>query len=186
MDDPQIIALYERRAEAAIKETDRKYGSLLYSQARNILFDRRDSEEAVSETYLKIWNTIPPEKPLHFKAWLFKLARHICIDRYRAINSKKRRAGEYALSLEELSDCVSGEQDVESQLAQQELCAAIDGFLRQLPRQQRGIFLQRYFFADPVKRIASDHRLKEANVKTMLYRTRQGLKHYLQQEGFVL
>lgn len=186
MEDLQIIALYENRKEEAVRETDRKYGRLLYAQAGNILPDRRDREEAVSDTYVRVWNAIPPEKPLCFKAWLLKLARRLCIDRFRALNSEKRRSTEYALSLEELGDCISGSEDLMDALREKELRHAIDRFLRQLPQRERTVFLCRYFFADPIKTIASQYDLKEANVKTLLYRTRQSLKQYLQQEGLIL
>lgn len=186
MDDARIISLYEKRDEEAVQQTDLKYGRLLYAQASNILPDLRDREEAVSDTYVRTWNRIPPEKPLCFRAWLLKLSRHLCIDRFRTLKSEKRRGSEYALSLEELGDCVSGVEDPMDILQAQELQLALHAFLRQLPERERTIFLCRYFFADPLARIASQHKLKEAHVKTLLYRTRQRLKKYLQQEGFIL
>lgn len=186
MEDAQIIVLYEKRKEEAVRETDRKYGRLLYAQAGNILSDPRDREEAVSDTYVRTWNTIPPQKPLCFKAWLLKLVRRLSIDRFRSLKSEKRRSSEYALSLEELSDCVCGTEDPADALREKELRLAIDRFLRQLPELQRNVFLCRYFFSDSIRDIASAFRLKEANVKTMLYRSRQGLRNYLQQEGLML
>lgn len=186
MDDVHIITLYEKRDEEAVRQTDLKYGRLLHSQATNILPDLRDREEAVSDTYVRAWNRIPPEKPLCFRAWLMKLCRNLCIDRFRALNSEKRRTSEYALSLEELGDCVSGKEDPLDAVQQQELQAAIHRFLRQLPEREQTIFLCRYFFADSLRFIASQHKLKETHVKTLLYRTRQSLKKYLQQEGFIL
>ena len=185
MEDLQIIALYENRKEEAVRETDRKYGRLLYAQAGNTLPDRRDREEAVSDTYVRVWNAIPPEKPVCFKAWLLKLARRLCIDRFRALNSEKRRGSEYALSLEELGDIVSGSDDPMDALPQKELLQAIECFLQQLPQRERQVFLCRYFFSDPIKRIAAGCDLKPAHVKTLLYRTRQSLKQYLQQEGLI-
>ena len=186
MDDARIISLYEKRDEEAVRQTDLKYGRLLHSQATNILPDLRDREEAVSDTYVRAWNSIPPAKPLCFRAWLMKLSRHLCIDRFRTLRSEKRRGSEYALSLEELGDCVSGTEDPSDILQQQELQEAIHAFLRCLPERERTVFLCRYFFADSLRHIASQHKLKEAHVKTLLYRTRQRLKNYLQQEGFIL
>lgn len=186
MDDARIISLYEKRDEEAVRQTDLKYGRLLHAQAANILPDSRDQEEAVSDTYVRTWNSIPPDKPLCFRAWLMKLSRHLCIDRFRAMKSEKRRGSEYALSLEELGDCVSGEENPMDLLQEQELQSALHAFLRQLPERERTVFLCRYFFSDSLSRIASQHKLKESHVKTLLYRTRQSLKNYLQQEGFIL
>ena len=106
MEDQGIIALFFDRSEQAIVETDKKYGRYCYSIAYNILSNREDSEESVSDTYLEAWNTIPPRHPGFLNAFLAKITRHISIDRWRKRSAKKRGGGEIILALEELEDCV--------------------------------------------------------------------------------
>ena len=105
MEDQGIIALFFKRSEQAIEETDKKYGGYCYSIAYNILTNREDSEESVSDTYLAAWNTIPPRCPNFLNAFLAKMTRHISIDRWRKLSAKKRGGGEIILALEELEEC---------------------------------------------------------------------------------
>lgn len=53
-DDEEIVRLYFDRDEAAIRETDRKYGKFLFGIAYNILHDRLDCEECRNDTYLGV------------------------------------------------------------------------------------------------------------------------------------
>lgn len=106
MEDQGIIALFFDRSEQAIEETDKKYGGYCYSIAYNILSNREDSEESVSDTYLAAWNTIPPRRPNFLNAFLAKMTRHISIDRWRKLSAKKRGGGEIILALDELEECV--------------------------------------------------------------------------------
>lgn len=111
MKDEQIIALYFARNEDAIGETDKKYGARLLQLAQRILLDQFACEEVRSDTYLKTWNVIPPQRPPVFPAFLSRLTRQGAIDRYRRDGAQKRGAREYLLSLEELGDAVGGEAD---------------------------------------------------------------------------
>ncbi len=115
MEDQGIIALFFDRSEQAIEETDKKYGGYCYSIAYNILSNREDSEESVSDTYLAAWNTIPPRRPNFLNAFLAKMTRHISIDRWRKLSAKKRGGGEIILALDELEECVDS-HNVESRM----------------------------------------------------------------------
>ena len=117
MEDQGIIALFFERSEQAIEETDKKYGGYCYSIAYNILSNREDSEESVSDTYLAAWNTIPPRRPNFLNAFLAKMTRHISIDRWRKLSAKKRGGGEIILALDELEECVerdNGEKGIDT------------------------------------------------------------------------
>lgn len=116
MEDQGIIALFFDRSEQAIEETDKKYGGYCYSIAYNILSNREDSEESVSDTYLAAWNTIPPRRPNFLNAFLAKMTRRISIDRWRKLSAKKRGGGEIILALDELEECVDT-HNVETELA---------------------------------------------------------------------
>ena len=186
MEDSEIVALYWQRNEAAIGETRRKYGRYLAKIAHNILSSREDGEEIVNDTCLKAWNSIPPDRPDSLAAFLGKITRRLSIDALRTRTRVKRGAGEYALSLSELEECIPGETGPEEQLELSLLAQAISNYLRTLAPQARNAFIGRYFYLDPLKEVAAHLGMSESKAKTVLYRVRQGLKTYLTQEGFTV
>lgn len=186
MEDSEVIELYWRRNEAAIRETRRKYGRYLAKIAHNILSSREDGEEVVNDTCLKAWNSIPPNRPDSLSAYLGKIARRLSIDALRTRTREKRGAEEYALSLSELEECVPAGVGPEEELELSLLAQAINDYLRTLVPQARSAFIGRYFYLDPLKEVAAHLGMSESKAKSMLYRVRQGLKTYLTQEGFTV
>lgn len=184
MKDEEIVSLYWQRKEDAIGETRKKYGSYLGKIAWQILKNREDSEESVNDTYLQAWNSMPPQKPQTLSTYLGRLTRQLSIDIYRSRNRAKRGGSEYALSLAELEDCVSGGDSTLEEADAHLLAETVGQYLRELSPQSRAVFLRRYYFMDPLGEIAQSHGFTESKVKSMLYRTRQGLRSYLEQEGF--
>ena len=184
MDDKAIIDLYFARSERAISETSVKYGGFCYSIAYNILSNREDSEESVNDTYLAAWESMPPHKPSALSAYLAKLTRRISIDRFRYRTREKRMASEYAVSLSELGDCVSGGNTTEELVNVKLLADTIGIFLRLQSEDVRTVFLGRYYFLDSVREIAAYCGMSESKVKSLLHRTRLSLKAYLEKEGF--
>lgn len=186
MQDDMIVELFWDRNERAIQETEQKYGQYLSKIAYNILRDLEDSKESVNDTYLKAWNSMPMHRPSVLSTYLGKLTRHLSIDIYRKRNSKKRLASEYALSLSELGDCVSGHDTTEQCIDLCLLAEAINTYLRSLSPEARSVFVGRYYFIDSLREVASYYGMSEAKVKSMLYRCRMGLRAYLEKEGFTL
>ena len=184
MDDRQIIDLYWQRDEAAIAATDDRYGDRLLTVAQHILTDWNESEEAVNDTYLKAWDAMPPHRPERLCAFLCRITRQLSIDRYRRRAADKRLPSQYALSLEELAECVSGGDRPEESVDLQELAMSIRAYLVRLAPPARQAFVCRYFFADSLREIAARQDVTVSQVKSMLYRTRQGLREHLQKEGF--
>ena len=187
MEDREIVNLYLQRDERAIEESTRKYSRYLYRISYGILSNEEDAEECESDVYLDAWNSIPPNEPEDLKSYLGKLARRNAIDKWRMETAEKRGGTEYALSVDELAECLSsGDDPTAEEVEAKELGAAIDRFLRTLPATVRQVFLRRYWFADPVTDIADRFGFKETKVRTMLFRTREKLKTYLSGEGVVL
>lgn len=188
MKDAEIVALYWSREEEAVRQTQNKYERYLMTIAGHILASPEDAGEAVNDTYLAAWNSMPEQRPERLSAYLGKLVRQISIDLFRRSHSRKRGGGEYVLSLEELQDCCSGEgggiRTPEQQLLARELADSVQAYLSGLSREKRQIFLCRYFFLDPIKEIASYTGYSEGKIKSILYRIRQGLKEYLIKEGY--
>ena len=184
MEDQKIIDLYWQRSEQAIQETDAKYGGYCFSIAYNILTNREDSEESVSDTYLSAWHAMPPKRPGILSAFLGKITRHISIDRWRRRSAQKRGGGEIVLALEELEDCLSDGYSTEEAVQKKELAVFINRFLDTLPETERNIFLCRYWYVDPVKDIADTFGFSVGKVNSMLFRTREKLRRALEKEGY--
>lgn len=184
MEDTAIIELYLKRSEQAIVETDTKYGGYCYSIAYNILSNREDSEESVSDTYLTAWNTIPPRRPSFLNAFLGKVTRHLSIDRWRKQNAKKRGGGEIVLALEELGDCVDV-HNTESDFERKELTRVLNHFLSGLNETERNVFLCRYWYMDSIQTISEYSGFTQSKVTSMLHRVRGKLRKRLTEEGFL-
>jgi len=181
MEDKKIIALLWQRAESALDALAEKFGRGLLALARNILPDRRDAEEVVSDTYLALWHAIPPAKPDPLPPYVYRVGRNTALNRLRRDTAQKRSAWE--ISLEELSNSLSG-PSLEAQVEARALGQAIDAFLDTQSQSTRIIFLRRYWFGDSVKDIAKLMGMKESAVSVRLLRTREKLKDYLTEEGY--
>ncbi len=181
MDDRQIIDLYWERSEAAISETEKKYGKYCHYIAFNILSNSEDAEEVVNDTYLKLWNSIPPKKPDPLKPYAGTVCRNTALKRYTEQNAQKR--GGAASVIEELNECVPdgfSQNDIGESIA---LRDALNRFVRSLPERTQKIFIGRYFYASPIADIARSHSKSESYVTVLLLRTRKKLKQFLQKEG---
>ena len=182
MEDQGIIALFFERSEQAIEETDKKYGGYCYSIAYNILSNREDSEESVSDTYLKAWDSIPPTKPTYFFAYLSKICRFLCFGKLDWKNAAKRKAEMVELTAE-MELCIP-DLSREAQIQAQELGRLLNDFLGTLSEENRKLFMRRYWYADSVAEIAQRYRMGESKVKTRLFRTRNQLRVFLEKEGY--
>ena len=184
MDDKHIVDLYFSRSEEAITQTDKKYGRYCYSIAYNILTNKEDAEESVSDTYMTAWRAIPPRRPSMLSTFLGKITRHISIDRWRERSATKRGGGEVPLALEELKDCIAGMQDVEMEYERKEVLKTYVKFLEALPTTERRVFLCRYWYVESIETIADKFGFSQSKVKTMLHRTRVNLRKQFVKEGF--
>lgn len=182
MEDREIIALYFARSEQAIAETDGKYGPYCHSIAYHILENHDDSKECVNDTYLRVWNVIPPQKPTGFRAFLGRITRNLAIGRYRADRAQKRGGGSVELALDELREtaaCLPPDEAID----EAELARLIDAFLEDLTPEARVFFVRRYWYLYTVREIAAAHGVGVSKVKMSLLRSRNALKQRLEEEG---
>ncbi|MBR5188443.1 MAG: sigma-70 family RNA polymerase sigma factor [Clostridia bacterium] len=184
MEDQEIVELFWNRDEKAIDETAKKYGNFCYSIAYKILSNHEDSEESVNDTYIDAWNSIPPHKPEALSSFLGKITRRIAIDRWRINSAEKRGGGETALVLDELEECISNENDIETDMERKLLVETLNAFLGTLSVSERKVFVCRYFYMDSVESVSEKFGFSKGKVKSMLFRTREKLRVYLQKEGF--
>ena len=185
MEDSQIIEMFWQRSQQAITETAKKYGGQLHTLAKRILFSQEDAEECVNDTYHTTWNTLPPQKPDYFFAYLAKITRNFCFGRLDYHKAKKRDAQIVELS-EELECCIASPNDCEQHIEDEELGKLISRFLRTQSDEMRKVFVRRYWYMDSISDISVNMHLSESKVKSILFRIRGKLREYLESEGIML
>ena len=186
MEDNAIVALYFARSEQAIRETDKKYGAYLDTIAENILHRHEDAEEAVNDTYLAAWNTIPPTRPRVLRHFLSRIVRNQSFTRYSYLTAAKRSA-ETDILLSEIEDCLpDGRQNPAQRMEQREITRNINAFLGSLSREEQGIFVARYFYAVPLEQIAETYGNSVRQIQYRLQKMRSSLRKRLEQEGIVV
>ncbi len=181
MNDPEIIELYFKRDEKAIEETDAKYGKLCYRIAYNILNNHEDSEECVNDTYLGVWNAIPPTRPNNFVAFVCRITRNLSLNHLEKMSRQKRSAA-IVVSLDELAE-VLPDDSIADGLSNEYIGKAISNFLRSENEVTRNVFMRKYYFFDSIGDISKRFGFSESKVKSMLFHTRNKLKEYLIKEG---
>lgn len=181
--DEKIIDMYWERNPDAIQETDKKYGPLLKNVAHNILCDPLDCEECQNDTYFKIWNTIPSTKPTAFPAFIIRIMRQISIDRYRKKSSQKRIPSQLITSIQELEQSITSGPAIEEIYEAEEIGKMVSDYVGSLNDRQRYIFVDRFYMAESVEKIASDLSIPVKTAYWEIGRIKQGLKEYLQGQG---
>ena len=185
MDDARIIDLYWQRSEDAIEETRKKYGSFCYGIARNILSSHEDAEECVSDTWQRAWDSIPPQRPEFLRAWLGKVVRNLAINLWNQNHAQKRGAGVTAL-LGELEDCVPSQKSVEQAMEATELSEYISDWLMTLDREDRILFVRRYWNGISLKELAKERGIPPGKLAQRMFRLRTQLRTALEKEDVVL
>lgn len=184
MDDRQIVTLFFQRSEQAITALSSKYGDLCFMIAGNILGDARDAEECVNDAYLGAWNSIPPQSPDPLRAYICRIVRNLSLKKLRANSARKRGSG-FEISLSELETCIP-DNALEEQISANELTAHINAFLSGLSRDDRIMFVKRYWFAEPLSEIADAFGVTPHNASVRLSRIRGKLKQYLNHKEVVI
>lgn len=186
MEDDEIVQLLWDRKEAGLTALSDKYNNYCFSVSYHILYDREDAEECVNDTWLRVWNAIPPHRPSCLCGFIGKIVRNLSLNCHKKRHAGKRGGDNVNLALEELQECISDGKRVEEHLEQKILTDAIAAFLQSQPEQRRVIFLQRYFYLNQVKEIARTLGMKEGTVKSVLSRMRRDLQVWLEREAIYL
>ena len=181
LDDSELIERYFSRDESAIYETSVKYGGLCFKISNNILNSREDAEECVNETYLRIWNSIPPERPENFRGFISAAVRNLSLDRFRFL-SRKKRSAELEISLSELEN-VLPDESVSEKYSENGLSDILEEFLDTLSKDSRVIFLKRYWYFDSISEISAECGFSVSKIKKELTRARAKLRAFLSERG---
>ena len=184
MDDSKIIELFFARNQEAIQQTDKIYGRRLFLLADRIVQNEQDAEESVSDTYMKAWDTIPPQRPVHFFAYIAKICRNLALKRVDWKNAQKRSAEIVALT-QEMEGCIP-DASQDARIEARELGRLLDAFLRTLTPENQMVFLRRYWYADSVSDLSAMTGGSPNRVSLRLFRVREKLKKRLIKEGFLV
>ena len=145
--------------------------------ARSILNDHQDAEECVNDAYLGAWNSIPPQSPDPLRSYICRIVRNRSLKKLRT-NSAIKRGSQFEVSLSELEDCIP-DNSMDEQLSISELSAQINAFLAALPKDDRLMFVKRYWFSESISELADAFGITENNVSVRLSRIRGKLHQYL-------
>ena len=186
MDDSGIVDLYLSRDETALSLTKQQYGKKLRTISKNILNDLLSAEECENDAYLEAWNLIPPNEPrTYLFAFLGRIIRHLSIDRCRKANAQKRSAVFCDLT-QEMQECIAAGSSVDDELDAAALSQTIDLFLSKESQDRRNVFVRRYWYFDSIAEISRRYGFSQSKVKTMLHRSREKLRIYLEKEGYTI
>ncbi len=183
MEDRQIIKLFFSRSEHAIRELEQTYGKLLQQLAFRILGSEEDAEECVNDTYLAVWNAIPPQNPDLLKPYLCRILRNQALKR-RSKNTAAKRNNGYDVALEELAECLPGKDQPEDAVIASALGRLINSFLLAQAKENRALFIRRYYLAESIEEIAEAFRMRPNTVSARLARIRRSLQSYLNRNWF--
>ena len=185
MDDTAIVELFWSRDSRAIEASQEKYARSCQSLAERLLGSFEDGQECVNDALHRAWETIPPQRPDSLRAYLKKIVRNLAIDRWRS-QTAQRRGGELsALSLE-LEDCLPAAPSAEAAAEGREITACMERWLDGLPREDRMLFVRRYWYGEALDDLAVRFGGSSNRLAQKLYRLRGGLRRALEKEGLMV
>lgn len=182
MTDQELIALFLARSEGAVPALAAQYGPYCRAVAAQLLADPRDVDECLNDVWLSVWRAIPPTRPERFKGWLAAVVRNRALAMGRENGRRPPTVDEAAL---ELAPCLPPGDGPEGEAEYRALADAVERFLRAQPRDARIAFVRRYWYADRVEDAARRLDWSVSKTKSVLFRTRNRLREYLQKEGFL-
>lgn len=180
MNDKDIVAMYFERNEKALSETIEQYGAMLIRFAGRFLKDKRNVEECVNDTYAKAWNSIPPNCPDNLFAYLAKICRCTAFKIIEKETAQKRSVQLVELTTE-MAECLPDRNNEYS--SNDRIPELINEYLKMQNKDKCAVFIGRYWYGESIAAISKKTNFSESKVKSMLHRTRQGLKKYLSEKG---
>ena len=184
MEDSSIIDLIFAREENAIEEMEKKYGILGNSIAWNILRDTEDVKECLNDSYLALWNQIPPKIPDSLQAYFCRVVRNTAFNKKRTKHAEKRFSAE-TVCFDELAECIAAKSDMAKEMEQKEITKVIERFLDSLKKEERVLFVKRCWLCERVKDIAAEMGISQRHASVKLGRIRGKLKRYLEKEDWL-
>lgn len=186
MDDTSIVALFFSRDEKAIVQSDVKYGQYCRTISYNILNDHQDAEECTNDTYMQAWNTIPPTKPESLKAYLGRIVRNVSLNKLKAKKTRKRKSDRFSAAYDELENVLASNESIDEFVDEIHLRDLIETFLDGQTKENRKIFIARYWYFESISEISAKLDISESKTKMSLLRMRESLRNFLKREGIII
>lgn len=180
--DTYLTELFWDKNENAIKMANEKYRKLIFSTILTILGNREESEECLNDVYMKLWSSIPPQRPVSFRAYAVKIARNAAIGRLKALGAQKRNCGAVAYSLEALGDAVPA-QSCEDEEKSRLIGQIIEKYLDSSDDKTMYIFMKRYYFGVSIDEIARSMKCSRSSVNQYIKKIKTELKARLAEGG---
>ncbi|MBD5547619.1 MAG: sigma-70 family RNA polymerase sigma factor [Lachnospiraceae bacterium] len=183
MQDNEIINLYEKRSESAIEHTKIQYGKMIFSLIYHIIGNSQDTEECENDTYLGIWNSIPPQKPRNFKAYILKIARNRALKKVEYLNAAKRN-NHNNVPFDELNNILIDHEKLIEEITESDLAEQLNEFLSTLNENNRKVFMLRYWYFRTIREIMDECNMSKSKVESILFRVRSKLREYLKERRY--
>ena len=183
MQDNEIINLYEKRSESAIEHIKIQYGKMIFSLIYHIIGNSQDTEECENDTYLGIWNSIPPQKPRNFKAYILKIARNRALKKVEYLNAAKRNRHNN-VPFDELNNFLIGHEKLIEEITESDLAEQLNEFLSTLNENNRKVFMLRYWYFRTIQEIMDECNMSKSKVESILFRVRSKLREYLKERRY--
>ena len=179
--DIYLTEMFWARNDDAISEADKKYHGLLFSIILTVLKNDRDAEECLNDVYLKIWESIPPNRPSSFRAYAVKIARNTAMNIFRKNGAEKRTAGR-AFEMFDEGNRADFEYygDEEQALRIREI---LNSYLTSADERKTYIFMSRYYFNKPISEISVALRCSESTVHKEIRKIKNELRKKLEEGG---
>ena len=185
MDGQEITRLFCEHSPRAVEELRAKYEKLFMRVALNILNDRSDAEECINSAMLILWDTVPEKKPDELMSYSVRVVRNCALKMYRDSRARKRNS-RYDAALDEIEQTVCAIETTETAADAEFLTKYIEEFLDGQTKENRAVFIRRYWFGDSCAEIASALGLSVKNVTVKLSRTRSQLKKFLSERDVIV
>ncbi|MBQ8397580.1 MAG: sigma-70 family RNA polymerase sigma factor [Clostridia bacterium] len=186
MTDATIMTQLHARDETALAALEQAYGRLCRSIAQNVLGSAEDAEECVNDTWLRIWQSIPPARPSSLSAYAGMITRRLAINRYHAATAARRDARAVVTTpYDELAELIPADGEVGDRLEAEALAGAINAFLATLKTEDRLLFVRRYWYLDPPTALAAQLGVSENTLYVRLHRMRKRLRAYLEKQNLL-
>ena len=132
--DAELVARVGRGDRAAAQALMARHLPKMLALARRMLTDRAEAEDAVQETFLRLWTNAARWRPgqAKFETWLYRVTLNQCYDRLR----KKPAA-----SLEAAAHVPDGGPAPDAGLDDVVVANEVGAALAQLPERQRAAIL---------------------------------------------
>jgi RNA polymerase sigma-70 factor (ECF subfamily) len=174
-DEKKLVAAFQSGEPEAGESIHRYYSPMVHSICTRLLYDPEDVQEAVQETFLRIFRALPRfNGSYQLGAWIARIARNVCLDQIRS-RSKLDRQTKQVEDLEESCQSDLGADPQELLLKSQE-GRRVYATLAALPPTYRAAILLRDLHGLAYKDIATTLSISKYQVKNFLHRGRESFR----------